>query len=138
MGRLYRAWGERFWFSPSDGEVMDRLATRAKRLDPAEIVRSLGLPEALSGATADDTWDALIRAESDEALRRTGPNLGTPIIAYDPPTGNSLFGPVISDVPDDETAVAFYDALRTFASFSGFSELKRTDRVPLDPPLLVD
>ena len=50
--------------------------------------------------------------------------------------GNSLFGPVISEVPDDEQALAFYDALRTFADFDGFSELKRTDRPPLDLPLL--
>ena len=29
-----------------------------------------------------------------------------------------------------------YDALRTFADFPGFSELKRTERPPLDLPLL--
>jgi hypothetical protein len=43
---------------------------------------------------------------------------------------------VISAVPDDETAVAFWDALRTFADFRGFSELKRTDRARLDLPLM--
>ncbi len=101
-------------------------------------MRSLGLPEALLQAADDDSWDALIRAESDEALRRTGADVGTPIITYDPPAGNSLFGPVISAVPDDETAVAFYEALRTFADFSAFSELKRTNRAPLDLPLLVE
>ena len=78
-----------------------------------------------------------IHAESDEAFRRTGPDVGTPIISYDPPLGNSLFGPVISCRPDDdETAVALYDALRTFADYPGFSELKRTARPPLDLPLL--
>ncbi|MEA2844448.1 MAG: hypothetical protein QOJ69_2119, partial [Actinomycetota bacterium] len=108
----------------------------AKSADPAEIVESLGLPDTLLEAADDDSWDPLIRAESDEAFRRTGANVGTPIITYDPPTGNSLFGPVISVVPDDETALAFYDALRTFADFKGFSELKRTDRAPIDLPLL--
>jgi hypothetical protein len=117
---------------------MDRLASAAKGVDPAELVRSLGLPDDLLQAADDDSWDALIRAESDEAFRRTGADVGTPIITYDPPTGNSLFGPVISAVPDDETAVAFYDALRTFADFRGFSELKRTDRAPLDLPLFQD
>jgi 2-hydroxychromene-2-carboxylate isomerase len=135
VGQLYRAWGERFWYAQAEGELMDRLASRATSVDPAEIVRSLGLPEALLDAADDDSWDALIRAESDEAFRRTGADVGTPIITYDPPTGNSLFGPVISAVPDDETAVAFYDALRVFADFKGFSELKRTDRAPLDLPV---
>ena len=138
VGQLYRSWGERYWYTPSDGELMDRLVARAKGVDPGEILRSLGLPEALLEAADDDSWDGLIRAESDEAFRRTGPDVGTPIITYDPPTGNSLFGPVISTVPDDATAVAFYDALRTFADFNGFSELKRTNRAPLDLPLLVD
>ncbi|MDQ6928218.1 MAG: DsbA family protein [Actinomycetota bacterium] len=123
VGQLYRAWGDRYWYTSS-------------AVDTAEIVRSLGLPEALLEAADDTSWDGLIRAESDEALRRTGSNLGTPIITYDPPTGNSFFGPVISAVPDDKTAVAFYDALRTLADFSGFSELKRTDRAPLELPVL--
>lgn len=138
VGRLYRAWGERFWYTPAAGELMERLVAAATSVDPAEIVRSLGLPEALVDAADDDSWDALIRAESDEAFRRTGADVGTPIITYDPPRGNSLFGPVISVVPDDETAVAFYDALRTFADFKGFSELKRTDRAPLDLPIFGD
>jgi 2-hydroxychromene-2-carboxylate isomerase len=135
VGRLYQAWGQRYWYTPGIGDLIERLADSAARSNPAEILQSLGLPESLLAAADDDSWDTLIRAESDEAFRRTGPDVGTPIITYDPPTGNSLFGPVISDVPDDETAVAFYDALRTFANFRGFSELKRTDRAPLDLPL---
>jgi hypothetical protein len=138
VGALYRAWGERYWYVPAKGELMDRLAESAKAVDPAEILRSLGLPEALLEAADDDASDGLIRAETDEALRRTGANLGTPIITYDPPAGNSFFGPVISAVPDDDTAVALYDALRTVATFSGFSELKRTQRPPLDLPIFAD
>jgi 2-hydroxychromene-2-carboxylate isomerase len=136
VGELYRAWGERYWYTSFEGSMPERLARAATQMDPAEIVRSLGLPADLLDAADDDSWDALIRAESAEAFRRTGPDVGTPIITYDPPNGNSLFGPVISAVPDDETAVAFYDALRTFADFRGFSELKRTDRARLDLPLM--
>jgi 2-hydroxychromene-2-carboxylate isomerase len=135
VGDLYRAWGEAYWYTPGEGDFMARFQTAADSTDPAAIVKELGLPESLLAAADDDSWDALIRAESDEAFRRTGPDVGTPIITYDPPTGNSLFGPVISDIPDDETAVRFYDALRTFADFKGFSELKRTDRAPIDLPL---
>ena len=63
-------------------------------------------------------------------------DVGTPIITYDPPRGSSLFGPVISTVPDDdETTLALYDALRTFADYPGFSELKRGNRPAIDLPL---
>lgn len=43
---------------------------------------------------------------------------------------------MISEVPDDDQALAFDDALRTFADFEGFSELKGSDRRPVDLPLL--
>ena len=137
VGALYRAWGERYWYRSGDGELVDRLADSADHIDVAEILDDLGLHARLAGAATDPSWDVVIRAETDEAFRRTGPDVGTPIITYDPPNGNSLFGPVISEIPeDDETALAFYDALRTFADFPGFSELKRTHRAPLDLPLL--
>ena len=136
VGALFRAWGERYWYADADGELGDRLVAGALRADPGEIVRSLGLPSDLLDAADDGSWDRTIRAETDEALRRTGPDVGTPIITYNPPRGSSLFGPVISEVPDDDRAVDLYDALRTFADFRGFSELKRSARVPLDLPLL--
>jgi hypothetical protein len=138
VGRLYRAWGERFWYEASGGDLFERLAASAARVDPVEIVKDLDLPAHLLDAADDDSWDAQIRAESDEAFRRTGDDVGTPIITYDPPTGNSLFGPVISSIPDDEKALAFYDALRTFADFPAFSELKRSNRAPLDLPLFAE
>ena len=136
VGALYRGWGERYWYTAVGGEMIDRFVAATERTDPAEILASLGLPADLIDAADDDSLDAIIRAESDEAFRRTGPDVGTPIITYDPPAGNSLFGPVISEVPDDETALAFYDAVRTLADFKAFSELKRTERAPLDLPLL--
>lgn len=136
VGALYKAWGERFWYEPSESDdLLGRFAEAAGRVDAAEIIAALGLPESLLAAADDDSWDAVIRGESDEAFRRTGPDVGTPIITYDPPTGNSLFGPVISSIPDDEQAVAFYDALRTFVDFPQFSELKRSNRATLDLPL---
>jgi 2-hydroxychromene-2-carboxylate isomerase len=136
VGDLYRAWGERYWYGEAEGEFPERLAAAAQDADPGEIVRSLGLPAGLLDALDDEGYDEVIRAETTEAFRRTGEGVGTPIVTYDPPHGSSLFGPVISEVPDDERAVAFYDALRTFADFEGFSELKRTQRPPLDLPRL--
>ncbi|HYD08977.1 MAG TPA: DsbA family protein [Acidimicrobiales bacterium] len=134
VGALYRAWGERYWYSPASGEMLDRVAAAARRIDAANVVAAAGLPADLVEAADDASFDDVIRAETDEAFRRTGEGVGTPIITY-LPGGNSLFGPVMSEVPDDDRAVRMYEALRTFADFDGFSELKRTQRPPLDLPL---
>jgi hypothetical protein len=135
VGTLYETYGNRYWYvTGSDPDA--RRDEAAKRVDLAEVIAAAGLPASLIEAADDDGYDAGIRAESDEAFRRTGPDVGTPIITYDPPNGNSLFGPVISTVPDDEASLAFYDALRTLVDFPAFSELKRSSRYPLDLPLL--
>ena len=136
VARLYQAYGERYWYHESDLDFGDRMAEAAGRVDFADILAELDLPADLLEAADDESYDALIRGESDEAFERTGADVGTPIITFDPPHGNSLFGPVISAVPDDETSVRFYDALRVFVDFPEFSELKRTKRAPLDLPLL--
>lgn len=137
VGDLYKAWGERYWNTPSTASSLsERFAEANARVDPAAILAALDLPADLLAAADDESWDAGIRAESDGALERTGADVGTPIITYDPPHGSSLFGPVISSVPDDATALALYDAVRTLAGFDGFSELKRSKRPPLDLPLL--
>lgn len=134
VGALYRAWGERYWYVEEEGAAADRVAAAARRSDAAAVIDAVGLPPDLVTAADDPSWDKVIRAETDEAIRRTGSGVGTPIITY-LPGGNSLFGPVISEVPDDDRAVQLYDALRTLADFEGFSELKRTQRPPLDLPL---
>ncbi len=138
VGQLYKAYGEAYWYTEGEGDLLERLGAAAERVDPLALVAALNLPGSLLEAADDDSWDTIIRAESDEAFRRTGPDVGTPIITYDPPTGNSLFGPVISDIPDDETALRFYDAMRVFVDHPGFSELKRTHRAPLDLPLFAE
>lgn len=136
VAKLYRTFGEHYWYRKDlTGDLFERLAEAAQAVDFAELIASVDLPADLIDAAGDTSYDAVIRAESDEAFRRTGPDVGTPILTYDPPKGNSLFGPVISSVPDDETAVKFYDALRVFVDFPEFSELKRTKRADLDLPI---
>jgi len=137
VGALYRSWGEHYWYQPGEGDLFDRIAAVTEAMDPAKVVEAAGLPASLLDAADDPSWDALIRAETEEAFERTGEGVGTPIITY-VSSGTSLFGPVISYVPDDEQAVELYRALRTMADFPGFSELKRTKRPPLDLPLLAD
>ena len=121
VGDLYRAFGERFWYTSTDGDFVARFSAAAQRIDVVGILDELGLPNDLADAAADERWDAQIAAESDEAFRRTGPGVGTPIISYDPPHGAALFGPVISTVPDDDETDA--RALRRTAHLGRLSRL---------------
>lgn len=135
VAALYRLFGEAYWYAAVEGDLEERLAVAASNVDFARLIEAAGLPASLIEAADDESHDAVIQAESTEAFERTGPDVGTPIITFDPPHGNSLFGPVISSVPDGVDAVRLMDAVRVVASFDTFSELKRTKRAPLDLPL---
>ncbi len=69
-----------------------------------------------------------IQAETDEALRLTGKDVGTPILHFQPPGGVAFFGPVISRLPSPEQAAELWDHVVGLASFAGFAELKRSLR----------
>ncbi|NLA37017.1 MAG: hypothetical protein GX868_15215 [Actinobacteria bacterium] len=135
VGTLYRLYGESYWYVTAQGDLTERLATAAAGIDTARLIADAGLPADLIDAADDESYDAVIQAESAEAFERTGPDVGTPIITFDPPHGNSLFGPVISSAPDGPDAVRLMDAVRVIASYETFSEFKRTKRAPLELPL---
>ena len=94
-----------------------------------DYLRGAGVAERYIDEANNASWDELLRAEKDEALRRTGPDVGTPIITYyrDGAT-QSFFGPVISEVPRGDRAVALWNAVWELATFPGFAELKRSLR----------
>ncbi len=87
-----------------------------------------GLPTHFAAAADDTAWDAIIETETELALSRTGRDVGTPIITFQPPDGLSFFGPVISRVPSDEDAVPLWNAVTTLAAYPGFAEMKRSLR----------
>jgi 2-hydroxychromene-2-carboxylate isomerase len=95
-----------------------------------DYLRSVGLDEALVAAANDPAWDGIIREETEEALTRTGRDVGTPIITFG---AQSFFGPVMSRVPRGEDAVRLWDAVWTVATFPGMAELKRSLREPPQP-----
>jgi hypothetical protein len=138
VGRLYERMGEALWeVDPPEGEGFEAvLAHQARGADVAAILRSADLPEHLASAADDEAHDEVIRAETDQALRRAGEDVGTPILSFDPPDGPAFFGPVISDLPSDEDAVALYDAVRLVATWPGFAELKRSLRTFPDARIL--
>ncbi|SMO42282.1 hypothetical protein SAMN06273567_101571 [Geodermatophilus aquaeductus] len=126
VGTLYERLGERI----HDTEP-DRPGTAGERgtrgyLEP--VLERAGLPADLAAALDDDRWDAVVRAETDEALALTGRDVGTPILHFEPPEGVAFFGPVISRVPPEDRAAELWDHVVGLARFPGFAELKRSLR----------
>jgi len=124
IGPLYEAMGARtFDTSPSDQDPKN-----GSRQFVAPILADLGLDAALADALDDESLDAELRQETDEALSLTGRDVGTPIIHFQPPGGTAFFGPVISRLPSPAEAGQLWDHVVGLASFAGFAELKRSLR----------
>jgi Mycothiol-dependent nitroreductase Rv2466c len=101
-----------------------------------DYLRSVGVADAYVGAANDERWDAVLQAETDEALSRTGNDVGTPIISFRRDGEmHSFFGPVISSVPRGADALRLWDAVWEVATFPGVAELKRSLR---ERPQLAD
>ncbi len=86
------------------------------------------LPTALAEALEDESYDAEIRAETDEALAQTGKDVGTPIIHFEPPSGVAFSGPVISRLPREDQSLELWNHVIGLARFPGFAEIKRSMR----------
>ncbi len=125
---LQAALGKRIFDTPADEGADEHRERRGTREFVEPILREAGLPIDLAGALDDDSWDAQIRADGDEALALTGKDVGTPIIHFEPPEGVAFFGPVISRLPSQERAIELWDHVVGLASFPGFAELKRSLR----------
>ena len=87
-----------------------------------------GCPRTLADAATDERFDAAIRASTETAQERAGDDVGTPIITFGPPSGPSFFGPVLSEVPRGDEAIALFEATRTLAEHRPFTEFKRSLR----------
>ena len=118
---LYTAMG-RTIHEQRDGESFDRPGGFERLLE------QVGLPVHLAAAATSTAQDELIRAEGDEALRRCGGDIGTPVLSFTPPDGPSFFGPVISRSPRGQEAIDLWNAVTALGSNPHFSELKRSTR----------
>lgn len=128
MADLYTQFG-------GDVHVRGRRAEIVDHYDAGfpDYLRSVGIAERYIGEANNEAWDDLLRAEKDEALALTGADVGTPIIAYHRDgVEQAFFGPVLSRVPTREETMPLWDAVWSIATFSGFSELKRTKRDRID------
>lgn len=126
---LYEALGHRiFDTAPTTAEVDEPSERRGtpEYLEP--VLAAAGLPVELAQALDDESRDPMIQAETDEALSLAGKDVGTPILHFRPPDGVAFFGPVISRLPDEESALELWDHVVGLAAFPGFAELKRSLR----------
>ncbi|MFK7917426.1 MAG: hypothetical protein AB8G14_05065 [Ilumatobacter sp.] len=99
----------------------------------ASILGEAGFDAGLIAHADDESHDASLRADTEVALSRTGPDVGTPILTFRPGTDRegSFFGPVISKAPTGNEAVELWDAVEKLAT-SGVAELKRSNRAAPD------
>ena len=95
----------------------------------AAVLAEAGFDAGLLAAAADDSHDGYLRAETELALSRTGPDVGTPILTFHPghELEGSFFGPVIPKAPKGAEALDLWDAVEKL-SRSGVAELKRSLR----------
>lgn len=137
IGELYTALGELVWDSDApEGDDFDAVMREmARRRDLRPALERAGLPGDLADAADDDSRDAVLRAETQEAAERCGGGVGTPILSFAPPDGPALFGPVIDSVPRGDDVLRLWDAVDTLAQWRGFAELKRNLRSFPDTPL---
>jgi hypothetical protein len=131
VGSLYAALGAHIFDREPPPGPRDERAIREERgtrtfVEP--VLDRLGLPATLADALDDPGRDAVVQAETDEALALTGTDVGTPILHFEPPDGVAFFGPVISRLPSDEEAAELWDHVIALARFPGFAELKRSLR----------
>jgi predicted DsbA family dithiol-disulfide isomerase len=87
-------------------------------------------PELLKKALADPSTWATVQAEHDEAAS-VHKVFGVPTIVLDGGDGPQLFGPIISDIPDDAGAVDLWRHFAWLARNPNVAEIKR-ERMPLD------
>jgi hypothetical protein len=133
MGALYTQFGGDLHVRGRRSEIVDSFDAGFP-----EYLRSVGIDEQFIAAANDESFDAILQAETDEALTRTGKDVGTPIISFNRDGQTySFFGPVISRVPRGEEALRLWDAVWEVATFPGLAELKRTlrERPQLDTSL---
>lgn len=124
VGRFYAALGARIHEQAENPAEPD---TITGALADAGLEASLH-----SEAVADPgTWDRV--KHGHHALVERTRSFGVPTIVLDGGNGPAIFGPVISNVPEDGDAVELFRHVSWLARYDNFSELKRERTI--DPDL---
>ena len=128
VDRLYAALGAQIFDVEPVPHTAEAHGRRGTPEFVAPVLSAVGLPAELADALDDPAWDAVVQAETDEALALAGKDVGTPILQFAPPDGPAFFGPVISRLPHPDEAEELWEHVVALARFPGFSELKRSLR----------
>lgn len=119
VGNFYKAIGERVH---QRGESLEAPATVEGAL------ADIGLDVTLCGkAAADEDTAEQVSLEHRELCQRTR-SFGVPTIVLDGGDGPAIFGPVVTEVPNDEDAVELWRHVSWLVRYENFAELKR-DRI---------
>jgi predicted DsbA family dithiol-disulfide isomerase len=122
VGSFYAALGRRVH---EEGAAIEDARTIALALE--DVGLDPGLCE--KAMIDDDTW-ATVESEH-RALVESTRSFGVPTIVLE--DGPAIFGPVISEVPNDDDAVELFRHVAWLARYESFSELKRERTI--DPDL---
>ena len=118
VGAFYAALGRRQFDEPPPPE--DGLAWATGALSAAGLA-----PDVCEKAMADpSTWDRVVDSTLEIAAKIG--KLGVPTLMLDPPDGPAIFGPVISEPPDDDEAVELWKHTQWLLRNENFAEFKRS------------
>lgn len=107
-------------------EVGQRLHVEGRPPDPgllAEAATAAGVAD-LVAAADDGAWDTPVRASTEDAVARAGPDVGSPVLLLEGHDRGS-FGPIVSPPPVGEDALRLWEAVVTLHSLPTFLEVKR-------------
>lgn len=127
IGAFYAALGKRIWEqAPPREDTMEAIR---------ESLEEAGLdPELGEKAMADhNTWEAVL--DEHNALIANTRSFGVPTIVLE--NDAAIFGPVISEMPNDEDAVELWKHVSWLVRHENFSELKRDRTIKNDLPAAV-
>jgi protein-disulfide isomerase-like protein with CxxC motif len=116
VGNFYRSIGRRVHEA---GEPLESPETVEAALADAGLDPALCASANADGSTADQ-----VAAEHRDLCERTR-SFGVPTIVLDGGDGAAIFGPVISELPDDDEAVELWAHVSWLARYENFAELKR-------------
>jgi 2-hydroxychromene-2-carboxylate isomerase len=123
VGSFYEALGRRTFDVAPPGEPVVAIK---------DSLEEIGLDPALHDeAIADATTWASVVASTEHVSERIG-KLGVPTIALGDEDGPMIFGPVISELPDDAESIDLWRHTAWLLRNDNFYELKRSNRTPPD------
>lgn len=89
----------------------------------AEALEEVGLSGALAEAVTSDALDDVIHASHLEAYDDVGLDVGAPVLRT---LDRGFFGPVLTSVPQGESAGRLWDGFVLMTTTEGFFEVKRS------------